>query len=64
MVGLVWGGGKSGKSKEATPVTLACEDDQQLEANKVILAATSPFLDDMLSGSKQTHSLIYLGGFH
>ena len=29
-------------------MTLACEDDQRLEANKVILAATSPFLDDML----------------
>ena len=52
------------KSKEATPVTLACEDDQRLEANKVILAATSPFLDDMLSGSKHTHPLMYLGGFH
>ena len=50
------------KSKEATPVTLACEDDQRLD--KVILAAISPFLDDMLSGSKHTHPLIYLGGFH
>ena len=29
------------KSKEATPVTLACEDDQRLD--KVILAAISPF---------------------
>ena len=52
------------KSKEATPVTLTCEDDQRLGANKLILAATSPFLDDMLSGSKHTHPLIYLGGFH
>ena len=51
-------------SKEATPVTLACEDDQRLEANKMILDAASPFLDNMLSGSNHTHPLIYLGGFH
>ena len=31
-----------------TDVTLACEDDHQVEAHKVILAASSPFFHNML----------------
>ena len=46
-------------SKEATPVTLACEDDQRLEANKVILAATSPFFG-RYAFRKKTYSPTHL----
>ena len=42
--------------KEFTDVTLACEDGQQVEAHKVILAATSPFSEK----GKHTHPLFYL----
>ena len=31
-----------------TDVTLACEDGQQVEAHKVILATSSPFFDNLL----------------
>ena len=36
------------EDKEFTDVTLACEDGQQMEAHKVILATSSPFFDDIL----------------
>ena len=34
--------------KEFTNVTLACEDGQQMEAHKGILAASSPFFQKIL----------------
>ena len=43
-------------------VTLACEDGQQVEAHKVILAASSPFLQKLLGGMKHPHPLIYMRG--
>ena len=49
--------------KEFTNVTLACEDGQQMEAHKVILAASSPFFEKILQKSKHPHPLIYLRGF-
>ena len=36
------------EDKHFTDVTLACEDGQQLEAHKVILAASSPFFQNVL----------------
>ena len=36
-------------------VTLACEDGQQIEAHKVILAASSPFFQNLLSRNKHPH---------
>ena len=48
--------------KEFTDVTLVCEDGQQLEAHKVILAASSPFFEKILQKSKHPHPLIYLRG--
>ena len=36
------------EDKRFTDVTLACEDGQQLEAHKVILAASSPFFQKLL----------------
>ena len=56
--------GKLRDDKEFTDVTLACEDGQNLEAHKVILAASSPFFERILQIiGKHSHSLIYLTGF-
>ena len=43
-------------------VTLACEDGRQMEAHKVILAASSPFFRKILGRNKHPHPLIYLRG--
>ena len=43
--------------KEFTDVTLACEDGQQVEAHKVILAASSPVFGDILRRNKHIHPL-------
>ena len=43
-------------------VTLACEDGRQIEAHKVILAATSPFFEKILKENKHSHPLIYMRG--
>ena len=49
--------------KEFIDVTLACEDGQQLEAHKIILATSSPFFEKVLQKSKHPNPLIYLKGF-
>ena len=49
--------------KEFTDVTLACEDGQQMEAHKVILAASSPLFEKILQKNKHPHPVIYLKGF-
>ena len=41
-------------------VTLVCNDGQQVEAHKVILAASSPFFKTLLSKNKHPHPLIYM----
>ena len=56
--------GRLRDEKEFTDVTLACEDGHQMEAHNVILAASSPFFDEMLQGIKHPRPLIYLRGFH
>ena len=43
-------------------VTLACEDGQQIEAHKVILAASSPFFKALLKKNRHSHPLIYMRG--
>ena len=48
--------------KEFTDVTLACEDGQQVEAHKVILAASSPFFQNLFGKTKHGHPLIYMRG--
>ena len=55
--------GRLRSDKEFTDVTLACEDGQQMEAHKIILAASSPFFEKILQKSKHPHPLIYLRGF-
>ena len=47
---------------EFADVTLACEDGQQVEAHKVILAACSPFFKDLLKRNQHPHPLIYMRG--
>ena len=48
--------------RELTDVTLASEDGQQMEAHKVILAASSPFFMQLLKKNKHGHPLIYMRG--
>merc|ERR1719494_1400581 len=55
--------GKLRGDKEFTDVTLVCEDGQQMEAHKVILASSSPFFEKIFQKSKHSHPLIYLKGF-
>ena len=43
-------------------VTLACEDGEQVEAHKFILAASSPFFKNLLRRNKHAHPLIYMRG--
>ena len=43
-------------------VTLACEDGQQVEAHKVILAASSPLFKNLLRRNSHSHPLIFLRG--
>ena len=48
------------KDSYFTDVTLACEDGQQLEAHKVILAASSPFYRNIFKRNKHAHPLIFM----
>ena len=48
------------EDKEFADVTLASEDGQEIEAHKVILAASSPFFQDLLRRNKHPHPLIYM----
>ena len=55
--------GRLRDDKEFSDVTLACEDGQQMEAHKVILAASSSIFEKILQKNKHPHPLIYLRGF-
>ena len=50
------------EDKELTDVTLVCEDGQQLEAHKVILASSSPSFLWLLKKNTHPHPLIYMRG--
>jgi len=50
------------EDREFADVTLACEDGQQVEAHKVILASSSPFFLNLLKRNKHPHPLIYMKG--
>ena len=50
------------EDNEFADVTLACEDGQQIEAHKVILAASSPFFQNLLKRNRHPHLLIYMRG--
>ena len=47
---------------EFSDVTLACEDGNQVEAHKILLAASSPFFQNLLRKNKHPHPLIYMRG--
>jgi len=42
--------------------TLACEDGQQVDAHKVILAASSPIFENLLRRRQHPHPLVYMRG--
>merc|ERR1712129_207681 len=50
------------EDREFADVTLACEEGQQVEAHKVILASSSPFFLTLLRRNKHPHPLIYMRG--
>lgn len=43
-------------------VTLVCEDGEQIEAHKFLLAASTPFFQNLLNRNKHIHPLIYMRG--
>ena len=48
------------EDKDFSNVILACEDGQQVEAHKVILAASNPFFQKLVRQNKHRHPLIYM----
>ena len=50
------------EDNDFSDITLACEDGEQVEAHKVILAASSPFFHSMFRRNKHPHPLIYMRG--
>jgi hypothetical protein len=50
------------KDADFSDVTLVCEEDQQIEAHRNILAASSPFFNTVLKRNKHSHPLIYMRG--
>ena len=47
---------------EFTDVTLVCEDNQRIEAHRVILSASSPFFRNILTSLKSPEPLVYMRG--
>ena len=45
-------------------VTLVCENNQRIEAHKLILASASNFFKSVLTDSKHSHPLIYMRGIN
>ena len=54
--------GKLKEDNDFADVTLACEDGKQFEAHKVILATSSPFLENLLKRNKHPHPLVFMRG--
>ena len=50
------------EDKDLTDVTLVCEDVRQIEVHKVVLAISSPVLDNILRKHKHATPLIYFRG--
>ena len=50
------------QDKELTDVTLVCEDGRQLEVHKVVLAISSPVLENILRKHKHAMPLMYFRG--
>ena len=52
------------KNSEHTDVTLVCGDGHQVEAHKVILAASSPFFNTLFNRNKKENTFIYMIGIN
>merc|ERR1712133_191256 len=50
------------KNSDLTDVTLVCDDQKLLMAHKVVLSASSPVFQNIISTFSQNHSMIYLRG--
>jgi len=50
------------EEKDFLDVTLVCDDDNQIDAHKVILSACSPFFRNILRRNSHQHPLLYLKG--
>ena len=50
------------ENSDLVDVSLVCEDGQQVEAHKVILAASSTFFQKVLKRNTHPHPLLYLKG--
>ena len=50
------------KEPDFSDVTLVCEEDQQIEAHRVILTACSPFFSSTLRKNEHHHPMIYMRG--
>ena len=50
------------EDKNFNDVTLVCEDGLQVEANKVILASSSPFFQKLFRINKHPHPLVFMRG--
>ena len=50
------------KDNDFSDVTLVCEEDQKIEAHRIILTACSPFFSSVLKKNKHSHPLIYMRG--
>ena len=48
------------KDFEFSDVTLACEDGQQVEAHRAILAASSPYFQKLFRRNKHIHPLVFM----
>ena len=48
--------------EDFTDVTLVCEDDQQVDAHKIVSASLNQFFKNLLSLNKHQHPLIYMRG--
>ena len=49
-------------SSDFADVTLACEDGEQVEAHKFLLAAASPFFQNIFHRNAHPHPIIYMRG--
>ena len=54
--------GSMREDTDFSDLTLVCEDGQQVEVHKVILAASSQFFQSILRGKKHSHAFIYMRG--
>ena len=54
--------GQMRQDQDFSDVTLTCDGDQQVQAHKVILSASSSFFTKLLKKNKHPHPLLYLRG--